>query len=68
MHDNLGQEEANVSWTANPKMDVEVGTDGAKTVNPVILESMLFKDDAKDLGVVEVGFPAVVRSSLAGAS
>lgn len=57
MHDQLGKEEADVSWGAVSK-DGEDG-DGIVTrprrgSGDVILESMLFKDDAKEIGVVEV--------------
>eukprot|EP00903_Cladosiphon_okamuranus_P015046 g13919.t2 len=45
------QEEADVSWGANPKDGVERPKKGT---GDVILESMLFKDDAKDIGVVEL--------------
>lgn len=60
----MGEEESGVSWTANAKdgQDGEGGADGALDVTvkagsgAVLLESMLFKDDAKEIGVVEVSF------------
>ena len=56
MDDELGeQEEAMVSWTADPKKGEEGGEGGnVNGKGPVILESMLFKDDAKEVGIVEV--------------
>lgn len=49
------QEEADVSWGASPKGEADGGVDKPKKgPGDVILESMLFKDDAKEIGVVEV--------------
>ncbi|CAM9404383.1 unnamed protein product, partial [Ectocarpus fasciculatus] len=55
LNDNGAQEEADVSWSANAKD----GSDDAvnhpkKGKGDVILESMLFKDDAKEIGIVEL--------------
>lgn len=58
MAGDLGhQEEAMVSWEADPKKGEE-GVDGGDVdgKGPVILESMLFKDDAKEVGIVEVRY------------
>lgn len=55
MNDELGKEEADVSWSANPKDGEDGGIERPrKGSGDVILESMLFKDDAKEIGVVEV--------------
>lgn len=49
------QEEADVSWTASSKDGQDEGADRPKKgKGDVLLESMLFKDDAKEIGVVEV--------------
>ena len=62
MSEDMGQDEPGVSWNANPK-DGQDGSgeeggasDAALNVGSgaVLLESMLFKDDAKEIGVVEV--------------
>lgn len=55
MNDERGKEEADVSWSANPKDGEDGGIERPrKGSGDVILESMLFKDDAKEIGVVEV--------------
>lgn len=59
MNDNTAfsqqQEEADVSWSASPKDGQEESIERPKKgKGDVILESMLFKDDAKEIGVVEV--------------
>lgn len=64
MDAEFGQEEAAVSWSANPKKaehDEEDGDDGivegvTGARGPVLLEAIMFKDDAKEIGVVEVTF------------
>lgn len=55
MDDQLGKEDADVSWSASSKDGSDGGPDRPKKgEGDVILESMLFKDDAKEIGVVEV--------------
>lgn len=56
MNDSFGQQEdADVSWSANPKDSEDGGVERPKKgAGDVVLESMLFKDDAKEIGVVEV--------------
>lgn len=56
LNDDFGQQEdADVSWSANPKDGQEGGVERPKKgAGDVLLESMLFKDDAKEIGVVEV--------------
>lgn len=50
-------EDANVSWGASPKEEGDTAVKAGSKIpgGAPILESMLFKDDAAELGVVEVG-------------
>lgn len=51
----MGKEDADVSWSASSKDGSDGGPERPKKgVGDIILESMLFKDDAKEIGVVEV--------------
>lgn len=59
--DQVGQEDADVSWSANSKDGADDAADRPKKgEGDVILESMLFKDDAKEIGVVEARHTAVL--------
>lgn len=51
-------------WSANPKDGENGGVERPKKGSgDVILESMLFKDDAKEIGVVEVRNPLTSHAS-----
>ncbi|CAM9581772.1 unnamed protein product [Pylaiella littoralis] len=63
--DQVGQEDADVSWSANSKDGADDAADRPKKgEGDVILESMLFKDDAKEIGVVEARHTALRVMSL----
>lgn len=63
LSEDLGQDDSGLSWIANPKDGQDGSGAGGGSASDmalkvgsgaVLLESMLFKDDAKEIGVVEV--------------